>query len=64
MVTQETYLFHASVRRNLMYAKPDATQEELEAVPESDEIGEEPAQDEQPRAEKHERGSPAAFSFV
>jgi ATP-binding cassette subfamily B protein len=30
MVTQETYLFHASVRRNLLYAKPDATQEELE----------------------------------
>jgi ATP-binding cassette, subfamily B, bacterial len=32
MVTQETYLFHASVRRNLMYAKPDATREELEAA--------------------------------
>ena len=32
MVTQETYLFHASVRRNLVYAKPDATQEELEAA--------------------------------
>jgi ATP-binding cassette, subfamily B, bacterial len=32
MVTQETYLFHASVRRNLMYAKPDATKEELEAA--------------------------------
>jgi ATP-binding cassette subfamily B protein len=32
MVTQETYLFHASVRRNLTYAKPDATQEELEAA--------------------------------
>ena len=30
MVTQETYLFHASVRENLLYAKPDATQEELE----------------------------------
>ncbi|MBV8526704.1 MAG: ABC transporter ATP-binding protein [Candidatus Dormibacteraeota bacterium] len=30
MVTQETYLFHASVRRNLLYAKPDATQEEME----------------------------------
>jgi ATP-binding cassette subfamily B protein len=29
-VTQETYLFHASVRDNLQYAKPDATQEELE----------------------------------
>jgi ATP-binding cassette subfamily B protein len=32
MVTQETYLFHASVRRNLTYAKPDATQEELEVA--------------------------------
>lgn len=30
MVTQETYLFHASVRRNLLYAKPDATDEELQ----------------------------------
>jgi len=29
-VTQETYLFHASVRDNLLYAKPAATQEELE----------------------------------
>ncbi len=29
MVTQETYLFNASVRRNLLYAKPDATDEEL-----------------------------------
>ena len=32
MVTQETYLFHATVRRNLLYGKPDATQEELEAA--------------------------------
>jgi ATP-binding cassette subfamily B protein len=32
MVTQETYLFHASVRANLLYAKPDATDEELEAA--------------------------------
>jgi ATP-binding cassette subfamily B protein len=32
IVTQETYLFHASVRRNLLYAKPDATQEELESA--------------------------------
>src|SRR5439155_11235050 len=32
MVTQETYLFHASVRENLLYAKPDATQAELEAA--------------------------------
>ncbi|HEX8025691.1 MAG TPA: ABC transporter ATP-binding protein, partial [Candidatus Limnocylindrales bacterium] len=29
-VTQETYLFHASVRDNLLYARPDATQDELE----------------------------------
>jgi ATP-binding cassette subfamily B protein len=32
MVTQETYLFHASLRENLLYAKSDATQEELERV--------------------------------
>ena len=31
-VTQETYLFHASVRDNLRYARPDATDEELEAA--------------------------------
>jgi ATP-binding cassette subfamily B protein len=29
-VTQETYLFHASIRDNLLYAKPDATQADLE----------------------------------
>jgi len=29
-VTQETYLFHDTVRANLLYAKPEATQEELE----------------------------------
>src|SRR6266542_612014 len=32
IVTQETYLFHATVRRNLLYGKPDATQEDLEAA--------------------------------
>jgi ATP-binding cassette subfamily B protein len=32
MVTQETYLFHATVRANLLYARPEATQEELEAA--------------------------------
>ena len=32
VVTQETYLFHASVRQNLAYAKPEASQEELEAA--------------------------------
>jgi ATP-binding cassette, subfamily B, bacterial len=31
-VTQETYLFHASVRDNLLYAKPAADQGELEAA--------------------------------
>ena len=31
-VTQETYLFHASVRDNLLYAKADATDAELEAA--------------------------------
>ncbi len=31
-VTQETYLFHNTIRENLMYAKPDATDEELEAA--------------------------------
>ena len=32
MVTQETYLFHATVRANLLYARPEATQEEIEAA--------------------------------
>src|SRR5919204_175038 len=32
MVTQETYLFHSTVRDNLLYAKPDASDEELEAA--------------------------------
>lgn len=30
MVTQETYLFHDTIRANLLYAKPDATFEEIE----------------------------------
>jgi ATP-binding cassette subfamily B protein len=30
VVTQETYLFHTTIRENLRYAKPDATDEELE----------------------------------
>jgi ATP-binding cassette subfamily B protein len=30
VVSQETYLFHASVRDNLRFAKPDATDDELE----------------------------------
>jgi len=32
VVSQETYLFHASVRENLRFAKPDATDEELQAA--------------------------------
>ncbi len=32
MVTQESYLFHDTIRANLLYAKPDATQAELEAA--------------------------------
>ncbi len=32
VVSQETYLFHASVSENLRFAKPDATDEELEAA--------------------------------
>jgi ATP-binding cassette subfamily B protein len=31
-VTQETFLFHASVIENLRYAKPDATEEEIVAA--------------------------------
>ena len=31
-VTQESYLFHASLRSNLLYARPDATQSEIEAA--------------------------------
>src|SRR4029079_2497670 len=33
VVSQETYLFHASVRDNLRFAKPDATDDELVAPP-------------------------------
>jgi len=32
MVTQETYLFHATVRENLLYANPQATGAQLEAA--------------------------------
>ena len=31
-VTQESYLFHASMERNLLYARPDATHEEMIAA--------------------------------
>lgn len=32
MVTQESYLFHDTVRANLLYARPDATEAEVEAA--------------------------------
>ena len=32
IVSQETYLFHATIRENLRYAKPDATDDELVAA--------------------------------
>ncbi len=32
IVTQETYLFNGTIRDNLLYAKPDATQEEIETA--------------------------------
>ncbi|HEX6331032.1 MAG TPA: ABC transporter ATP-binding protein [Actinomycetota bacterium] len=32
VVTQETYLFHTTIRRNLLYGRPEASQEELEAA--------------------------------
>jgi ATP-binding cassette subfamily B protein len=35
VVSQETYLFHESVRENLRFAKPDATDAEIEAAAEA-----------------------------
>ncbi len=32
MVTQETYLFHSTVRENLLYGRPEATEEEMIAA--------------------------------
>jgi ATP-binding cassette, subfamily B, bacterial len=32
MVTQETYLFHTSVKQNLLYGRPEATDAEIEAA--------------------------------
>jgi len=32
MVTQESYLFHATVAENLRYARPDATNREIRAA--------------------------------
>ncbi|MGA5037433.1 ABC transporter ATP-binding protein [Streptomyces capoamus] len=40
VVSQETYLFHASVAENLRFAKPDATDEELRAAAEAAQIHE------------------------
>jgi ATP-binding cassette, subfamily B, bacterial len=39
VVSQETYLFHSSVRDNLRFAKPDATDAEIEAAVEAARIG-------------------------
>ncbi len=38
VVSQETYLFHSSVRENLRFAKPDATDDEIEAAIEAAQI--------------------------
>src|SRR5258708_1910888 len=32
MVTQEAYLFHDTIRTNLLYARPDATDDQIEAA--------------------------------
>jgi ATP-binding cassette subfamily B protein len=40
MVTQETFLFHASVRENLLYARPDATESQVIAAAKSANIHE------------------------
>jgi ATP-binding cassette subfamily B protein len=32
VVTQETYLFHTTIRRNLLYGRPEASHDELEAA--------------------------------
>ncbi|MGW2517367.1 ABC transporter ATP-binding protein [Streptomyces sp. NPDC001617] len=40
VVSQETYLFHASVAENLRFAKPDATDEELHAAAKAAQIHE------------------------
>jgi len=32
LVSQETYLFHSTIRENLRFARPDATDEEIEAA--------------------------------
>jgi ATP-binding cassette subfamily B protein len=40
VVSQETYLFHASVRENLRFARPDASDEEIEAAARTGQIHE------------------------
>jgi ATP-binding cassette subfamily B protein len=35
MVTQKTFLFHTTIRENLLYARPDATEEEMIAAAQS-----------------------------
>jgi ATP-binding cassette subfamily B protein len=40
VVSQETYLFHASIRDNLRFAKPDASDGEIEAAAEAAQIHE------------------------
>ncbi|MHB8507446.1 MAG: ABC transporter ATP-binding protein [Candidatus Dormibacteria bacterium] len=39
MVTQETYLFHSTVRENLVFARPDATDDQLWAALEAAAMG-------------------------
>jgi ATP-binding cassette subfamily B protein len=38
VVSQETYLFHASVRENIAFARPDATDDEIEAAADAAQI--------------------------
>jgi len=40
VVSQETYLFHATVRENLRFARPDATDEEIETAAKAAQIHE------------------------
>ncbi len=40
VVSQETYLFHATVRENLRFAKPDASDDEVEAAAQAAQIHE------------------------
>ncbi len=38
MVSQETYLFHATIRENLRFARPDATDAEIEEAAQAAQI--------------------------